>query len=136
MRIILRRKERSRDMYASMHERLHSELADGESELRKLFARVARSESRDFFALHIGTELEKFERELQQRAERVLANLGSAAPALTAEQRSVADAAIEKAVRRLHKIPDNEPLPLCLTDVCPNRFATCKDCTIPNKENL
>ncbi len=68
--------------YVSMRERLHSELSDSESEVRQLFARVARSEAKNFFALHLGTELEKFERELSARAERALTNLGSAAPTL------------------------------------------------------
>ena len=69
-------------MYLSMRERLHSELSDRDSELRQLFARVARSEAKNFFALHYGTEVEKFERELAARAERALAELGSAAPSL------------------------------------------------------
>jgi hypothetical protein len=69
-------------VWISTRERLDSELRDSESELRQLFARVARSEAKNFFALHYGTEVEKFERELAARAERVLAELGSAAPSL------------------------------------------------------
>lgn len=61
---------------------LERDLMDSNSELRQLFARVARSEAKNFFALHLGTELEKFERELAARAERVLAELGSAVPTL------------------------------------------------------
>lgn len=61
---------------------LERDLMDSNSELRQLFARIARSEAKNFFALHLGTELEKFERELAARAERALAELGSAAPTL------------------------------------------------------
>ena len=119
-------------------------LADERTEIRQLFARVARSEAKNFFALQTGNNIEIFERELAARSARALASLGSAALdqhaadaiELTAEQRSVADAAIEKAVRKVHKIPDDEPLSLCLTNVCPLRFATCSECIIPNKENL
>jgi hypothetical protein len=72
-----------------MRERLRSELQDRDSVIRQLFARVARGEAKNFFALHVGTELEKFERELQQRRERALAELGSAAPGTTCVDCSV-----------------------------------------------
>lgn len=69
-------------VYNAIERRLTTMLVDRDSELRQLFARIARGEAKNFFALHLGTELEKFERELEQRSARALASLGSASPTL------------------------------------------------------
>lgn len=60
---------------------LEQDLLDPNSEVRGLFARVARSEAKNFFGLHFDTEIEKFDRVLADRLAQALANLGSAAPA-------------------------------------------------------
>lgn len=79
-----RRQTKRELLYDVVQEALSLTLHDKESVPRQLLAIMARSETKNFFALHLGTELEKFERELEQRSARALATLGSAAGAMPA----------------------------------------------------
>lgn len=75
---------------------LDAQLQDPDSGIRQMFARVARSEAKNYFATVTGNHIEAFERELAARAQRALDNLGSAA--MPAEP---LDRAVRRAVTRL-----------------------------------